>query len=131
MRVDPGNTLRYVGGVGMLGTGGFQCGGVYTSNDGGQSWTPSDLSGVYVTDVRLDPTDPKTAYACASFISGLLPKGGVWRSTDGGHTWDSLRLPVKGALRLAVSSDGSLVHAATPSGAYDLGLRKTRVVGPR
>ena len=131
LRVDPANAQHYIAGTGALGTGGFRCGGVFTSADAGATWTASDLAGVYVTDVRLDPSDPHGVYACASYIAGILPKGGVWRSSDDGRTWRSLRLPVNGALRLAVSADGTTVHAATPSGAYDLALRKTRVVAPR
>jgi hypothetical protein len=131
LRVDPANTQRYVAGVGALGTGGFRCGGVFTSSDAGATWTASDLSGVYVTDVRLDPSDPQSVFACASFIAGILPKGGVWRSSDDGRTWRSLHLPVNGALRLAVSADGTTLHAATPTGAYGLALRKTRIVAPR
>jgi len=131
LRVDPGNALHYVAGVGALGTSGFRCGGVFTSVNAGVSWTASDLSGVYVTDVRLDPSDPHGMFACASYIAGILPKGGVWRSSDDGQTWQTLHLPVNGALRLSVSAEGSAVHAATPTGAYDLALRKTRVVPPR
>jgi photosystem II stability/assembly factor-like uncharacterized protein len=131
LRVDPANALHYVAGTGALGTGGFRCGGVFTSDDAGATWTASDLSGVYVTDVRLDPRDPHGMFACASYIAGILPKGGAWRSSDDGRTWRSLHLPVNGALRLSVSAEGTAVHAATPTGAYDLALRKTRVVGPR
>lgn len=131
LRVDPANAVRYIAGAGLLGAGGFQCGGVFTSENAGESWTAGDLSGVYVTDVRLDPSDPHGAYACASYIAGILPKGGVWRSSDDGRTWRSLRLPVAGALRLAVSAGGRFVHAATPLGVYDLAIRKTRLLAPR
>ncbi|MFY9551685.1 MAG: hypothetical protein WAU32_11080 [Thermoanaerobaculia bacterium] len=130
LRVDPSNAVRYVAGAGVLGAGGFQCGGVFTTENAGGSWTASDLSGVYVTDVRLDPSDPHGAYACASYIAGILPKGGVWRSSDDGRTWHNLHLPVAGALRVAVSAGGR-VYAATPLGVYELAIRKTRVVGPR
>jgi len=131
LRVDPANAQRYVAGTGALGGSGFRCGGIFTSADAGATWSAGDLSGVYVTDVRLDPSDPHGMFACASYIAGILPKGGAWRSSDDGRTWRNLHLPVNGALRLAVSADGTTVHAATPTGAYDLALRKTRVIAPR
>ena len=131
LRVDPGNPSVFLAGTGLIGAGGFQCGGVYRSTNAGASWAAPSLSGVYVTDLAVDPTDATRVYACASFIAGILPPGGVWVSGDGGLSFSDTHLPATGALELAISSTGNLVHAATPVGVYERGVRRTRVVSPR
>jgi photosystem II stability/assembly factor-like uncharacterized protein len=125
LRVDPSNANALLAGTGVLGAG-FQCGGVYRSGDGGATWAPTALSGVYVTDVRFGPAGTGTAYACASYIAGLLPKGGAFGSADGGVTWQNLRLPTPSALKIAVSKTGRYVYAATSLGVYVRAPRETR-----
>jgi hypothetical protein len=44
----------------------------------------------------------------------------VYESFDGGATWSDTQLPALGAVRLALSSSGSLLHAATSIGVYTL-----------
>lgn len=129
--VEPNHSNVLVAGTGLLGASGFQCGGTFLSTDGGQSWTASDLSGVYVTDVAFEPGEAGRAYACATSIAGILPPGGVYVSTDGGRSFADTRLPTTGALALAVSASGRVVHATTPLGVYELGVRRTRTVAPR
>ena len=131
LRLDPSNPSVFVAGTGRLGAGGFQCGGVYRSENAGGTWTASSLTGVYVTDIAVIPADPSAVYASASHIAGLLPEGGVFGSADGGSTFYDLRLPVVSALHLALSTSGRLLYAATPFGAYVLRSRKTRVLEPR
>ncbi len=131
LRVDPTNPSAFLAGTGVLGAGGFQCGGVYRSANAGASWSGPGLSGVYVTDLAFDPTDATRVYACASYIAGILPPGGVYVSGDGGRTFGDSHLPTTGALELAVSATGNLVHAATPVGVYEREVRRTRVVPPR
>ncbi len=131
LRLLPSNPNVFLAGTGRLGPGGFQCGGVYLSENAGTTWVASALSGVYVTDLAVDTGDPSTFYASASYVPGILPRGGVFRTGDGGATWQDLRLPTSSALHLALSPSGRLLHAATPLGAYELRIRKTRVVEPR
>jgi len=131
LRIDPADPSAFLAGTGVIGARGFQCGGVYRSVDAGATWSAPGLSGVYVTDLAFDPTDPSRMYAGASYIAGILPPGGVYVSGDGGRTFGNLRLPMTGALDLAVSANGSLVHAATSLGVYEDSIRKTRVVPPR
>jgi photosystem II stability/assembly factor-like uncharacterized protein len=131
LRVDPGNAQVFVAGTGKLGSGGFECGGVFRSANSGKTWGNNALSGVYVTDVVIDPLSRSTFYASASYLSGILPRGGVFRSQDNGVTWTDLHVPALGALRLAMSPSGSQLHAATPIGVFDLGFRRTRTVPPR
>jgi photosystem II stability/assembly factor-like uncharacterized protein len=131
LRVDPSHAAVLVAGTGLLGAGGFQCGGVFRSENGGASWTAASLSGVYVTDVALERTDPARVYACASHVAGILPRGGVYVSGDGGRSFSDTHLPTTGALELAISATSRIIHAATPLGVYQRTVRKTRVVGPR
>jgi len=122
LRVSPEDPSAFVAGTGMTGSAGFQCGGIFRSADGGNSWTAASLSGVYVTDVEIDPNDPSRAYASAGYLAGVLPKGGVSGSLDGGATWSDLQLPQNGASRLALAPRGGLLYAATSLGVYQTAL---------
>ncbi len=86
--IDPTDTnVMYAGGV---------AGGVWTSTDAGQSWTPTDdfMQNLAVTSIVLDPDDPSVIYAGTGegvwansvFVRGL----GVFKSTDAGQTWSQL-----------------------------------------
>jgi photosystem II stability/assembly factor-like uncharacterized protein len=127
LRVDPSNASVLLAATGLLGAG-FQCGGVYRSVNGGGAWAATGLSGVYATDVRFGPPGTGAAYACASYIAGILPPGGAWSSADGGVTWENLRLPTTGALKIAASRTGRYVYAATPLGVFVRTERETRTV---
>lgn len=73
--------------------------GMYKSTDGGKSWrkTLGDSEWTGVTDIALDPRDPKLLYAAtwqrhrtvAAFMGGG-PGSGIHRSRDGGDTWEKL-----------------------------------------
>ena len=128
LAVDPANSQVLLAGTGLIGTGGFQCGGVYRSSDRGATWSAPGLTGVYVTDVAFDGDDPARAYAAATFITGILPPGGVYASGDGGQSFSSTRLPASGALEVAVSATGRALYAATPLGVYQQSVRRTQVV---
>lgn len=128
LRVDPTNPEVFVAGTGKLGSGGFECGGVFRSTNSGSTWGANALSNVYVSDVLIDPLSPGTLYASASYLSGILPKGGVFRSGDAGASWADLHVPALGAVRIALSASGTELHAATPIGVFDLGIRKPRQV---
>jgi photosystem II stability/assembly factor-like uncharacterized protein len=130
-QMDPSNANVLVAGTGSVGAGGSVCGGVFRSTDGGRTWGPIAISGIYVTDLVLDPRSPATVYAGASSLPGILPRGGVFESRDGGQSFVDLRLPASGALRLALSPSGRLLHAATPIGAFVRGFRRTSLLEPR
>jgi len=119
---DDENTVLVATGVIL---NGFLCGGVFKSTDGGETWSPNGVPGVYMTDVVIDARTPSTIYASASTLPPILPPGGVFQSRDGGATWTNLQLPAAGSVRLALSASGRLLHAATPIGVFDRGFRKT------
>lgn len=131
LRMDPSNANVLLAGAGSVGAGGAVCGGVFRSTDGGRTWGANTVPGYYMTDVVIDPRNPSLVYAGASSLAGILPRGGVFESRDGGASFVDLRLPASGALRLALSPSGRLLHAATPIGAFVRGFRRTTVVGPR
>lgn len=122
LRVSPASANALVAGTGVSGAAGFQCGGIFRSEDGGASWTAGSLSGVFVTDVEIDPNDTARVYASAGFISGVLPTGGVFASLDGGSGWTDMDLPLNGAARLALSSRGDRLYAATSLGVYAIAI---------
>jgi photosystem II stability/assembly factor-like uncharacterized protein len=64
-------------------------GGLYRSQDGGQSWLRFDKVQVHGTimSVALHPTDPDQVYIGARY------QGEVFGTQDGGNTWTALPLP--------------------------------------
>ena len=99
------------------GTGGFVCGnraptaGIYTSVDGGLTWTRK--SDGHATDLLIDPANANTLYAAFDSV-------GVRKSTDGGNTWSNLGggLPTAniGRVDLAFKASTSTVYATYENG---------------
>ena len=89
----------------------------YRSRDRGQSWTPvSHLPGANIAvSMVADVRDAQTVY-----LSG----NGVYRTRDGGATWENLGggAPLRSVTRLALSSNGAVLHAATQQGMWRLAL---------
>jgi hypothetical protein len=124
----------------------LECGGVFRTDDGGRSWTPTSLRNVFATSIAVDPSSPGIVYAGASKPGSHYPDGGAFRSSDGGRTWEriGLGLPDSGVLRIVVEPSGRAIHAGTLSGVYDYTIvpgtrppvvvprnRGTRVLPPR
>jgi photosystem II stability/assembly factor-like uncharacterized protein len=109
LAVDPIDSTTVWAGTGVGGNG------MYKSTDGGTTWRAAGLSGRFVYDVAADPVRPDWAYAGVG-------SGGVWRTIDGGKTWDAFGDELAGryAQGLAITSDGSTIHAAVrPGGVYE------------
>jgi photosystem II stability/assembly factor-like uncharacterized protein len=108
---DPNVVYLAVAGGGANGSSGNT--GVWTTTDGGGSWTnltTSISTTQSYTDVLLDPSDPtgNSLYAAVGSIGGSTLNG-VYRTTDGGSSWLVLGggLPngtVDGRIRLAAST---------------------------
>ena len=89
-------------------------GGLYRSDDGARTWTRtkgSNLDGLYLSEMAIDPLDPSTIYA----YTGPIDFSGRWallRSDDGGAAWTELEIgwPDEGATHyfdyLAVDLNG-------------------------
>jgi photosystem II stability/assembly factor-like uncharacterized protein len=91
------NTV-FVAAMGPLWAGGGER-GFYKTTDGGRTWRATLTAGEFtgVTDIALDPRDPRVIYAATyqrdrraySFVGGG-PESGIWKSLDGGETWTRL-----------------------------------------
>ena len=100
--------------------------GLYKSSDGGKTWNKvlGDDEWVGVTDVVIDPRNPKVMYAAtwqrnrtvAAYYGGG-PGSGLHKSTDGGDIWmkltEGLPKTEMGKIGLAISPiDPDVVYAA-------------------
>ncbi len=93
---------------------GFGHGGILRSDDGGQTWyavTSGLNTEAFVSDIVFDPTNPQNVYAADRF-------SGVYRSQDGGQSWQAFNdgLLMRDVNKLAISSDGAHLYAATEGG---------------
>jgi len=62
--------------------------GVYTSTDGGSTWTRSGLEKTRaIARVVVHPTDPKTAWVCSPGDVWQPGERGIYKTTDGGKSW--------------------------------------------
>lgn len=69
---------------------------VWSSTDGGASWTGTPLAGgSRVVDISVTDTGTVAALGVVPTADGQ-EQAGVWTSTDGGATWTSTTLPVQG-----------------------------------
>jgi len=134
--VHPENSEEiYVAVQGPLWTKGGER-GFYLTTDGGKTWerTLGNDEWTGVTDIVMDPTDPKTLYAAtwdrhrtvAAYMGGG-PGTGLHKSTDGGRTWKELKAGLPkgnlGKIGLAISPQKSNVLYA----AIELDRRKGAV----
>jgi hypothetical protein len=98
--------------VGYMGKSGI---GVFTSHDGGASWSQMGLNGQTVWSLAVDPADAQHVYAATASTPNIQ------ESVDGGKTWTPLVVTgagVKNVYCLAYSS-GQLL-AGTDSGLWKL-----------
>jgi hypothetical protein len=122
--------------------------GVYRSKDGGASWEKTLFvdARTGAIDVRIDPKNPDTVYACTyersrDRFDGNDPAvrfgagSGIWKSTDGGTTWARMQggaatgLPscTWGRSGIDVAPDGAvLLIVETERSGWAKGDRKDR-----
>jgi photosystem II stability/assembly factor-like uncharacterized protein len=85
---DPSRLYAVVGGAGF-----------FTSNDGGATWRQLPRLENWITQLVVDPSQPRTLYAAAR---------GLIKSTDGGQTWSRLPVASDGAIAVAPSAPNVL-----------------------
>ena len=79
--VDPENPRRlYLAAWGRRGSAKAIGGGVFLSDDAGQTWRHTLATDQHIYDVTVDPRNPSILYACGFESS-------VWKSTDRGESW--------------------------------------------
>lgn len=96
--VDSANPQHVLAGssTGIFGVGGvlgspLPIRGIYSSSDGGVSWTlsASPAAQVRISRIVQDPLTPAVWWAGASLVSGQTG-GGLLKSTDNGATWSAV-----------------------------------------
>ncbi|HTQ80393.1 MAG TPA: hypothetical protein VMM92_10380, partial [Thermoanaerobaculia bacterium] len=123
LAIDPSHSGHLFTIVGLFGTS-----LLFTSTDGGLSWSPSGLplpsltsAGTTVLSLVLDPRRPLVLYA------GLL-EGGILRTSDLGTTWTALTsglppIDTSGSLVADPQNPGILYAGTVGSGIYRIQLR--------
>jgi photosystem II stability/assembly factor-like uncharacterized protein len=62
--------------------------GVYTSSDGGTTWSKAGLENTRaIARIVVHPTDPKTAWVCSPGDVWQPGERGIYKTTDGGKSW--------------------------------------------
>lgn len=103
---------------------GAASGGLWQSNDGGQSWTThsDDLPTLGVSDILINYNNPDTMYIGTGDRDGGDAYGlGVMKSKDGGKNWDFANEGMGNAtvsMMVMHNSDPNIIHAATSRGIY-------------
>ena len=103
--IDPQNPKRV-----YLGIDGDDHGGLFISDDGGESWqrSPGQPGSLKIYNgLSVDPREPNRIYWGASG-----KKGGVYRSEDYGNTWKNVFRAQKDIYDLTVSPSG-VIYVAT------------------
>jgi len=94
-------------------------GHIWSSADGGRTWSPGQGLGAFfsVMDVLPSPTDPDVCYIAGSGYDG----NPVYRTTDGGATWESHSQGLPGTMGDALAFDDPVrqeLYAATEAGPF-------------
>jgi photosystem II stability/assembly factor-like uncharacterized protein len=118
--IVPHPTMQNTMWVGSVG------GGVWRTDNGGQSWAPVDdlMANLAVTCLVMDPTNPNIIYAGTGegFSNGDALRGaGIFRTTNATN-WSQLSsttgVNFQSINRLAMSPNGNTLLAATPKGIF-------------
>ena len=100
----------------FLGTGGGTSGegnGIFRSTDGGNIWTQSGLSDLFIWDIEIDGN--------GNIFVGTSKEGRIFRSSDNGDNWSQV-------YNSSVSSNITNCLLYTPSGSVLAGLDGTGIV---
>jgi hypothetical protein len=102
-------------------------GGIWKTTNSGASWAPVDdfMGNLAVSSLVMHPLDPNVMYAATGegfFNDDGIAGAGIFKSADGGTTWSQLPATAywefREMCRVAISSDGAVLLAATRTGLY-------------
>jgi photosystem II stability/assembly factor-like uncharacterized protein len=101
----------------------FDPGGLYRSNDGGNTWRSIlwlNQDDTTVRDIEIHPSDSRTVYLGVGVSPGQQGPGLVLKSTDGGQSWTRARTDFPAWVNdlAIVPAQPSTLYAATYGGAY-------------
>jgi photosystem II stability/assembly factor-like uncharacterized protein len=83
--LDPADPQRiYLTAWGVAHLSGDTGGGLFVSNDGGETWRQIFNESQHVYDATVDSKDPKVLYVCGFDAA-------AWRSADGGQSWRRIK----------------------------------------
>jgi photosystem II stability/assembly factor-like uncharacterized protein len=121
LEVAPSNANRlYLSGY-RYDAGGLKVHSLFTSGDGGQSWTAlpvgdfQTMSFSTIDIVGISKTDPRVVFARVN-VEDNLNTDAVYRSADGGQSWTKI-LSKTGPVAFLVRANGDLLAASAMSGA--------------
>ena len=118
--VAPSNgNIIYAGGN----AGDYSKGVLYSTANGGASWTRLNWASRSIEAIGVDPQDPKIVYAATSW-------DGTYRSADGGQTWTKSIGPSGAASILVNRANPNEVFSGGGDGVYrstDRGLTWTDI----
>src|SRR2546425_1539418 len=87
--------------------------GVFTSTNGGASWSASNngLPNRGVTGLAIDPRNPNTIYAA---IPASSNDAGLFKSTNGGASWSRTSIPSTSITTVAIAfSNPNIIYAGS------------------
>jgi photosystem II stability/assembly factor-like uncharacterized protein len=102
-----------------------ESGGLFRSENGGDTWTHVDSLHVLYTNAVAFAKDPKVALLTASEDSSVSNHGGIWRSEDGGKTWTQIPSPSPpswaaakrlSAYEISIAADSGKIYVASSFG---------------
>jgi photosystem II stability/assembly factor-like uncharacterized protein len=98
--------------------------GVFKSIDGAESWAPTALTNTFVSQLAIDPQNPRILYAATT--GTLFESAAIYKTTDGGVSWTALARGGFGKSVLSIDpQDSSTIYAGEGGCCSDGGLHKS------
>ncbi len=112
---------------------GAAAGGVFKTEDGGNSWTSifTDQATASIGDIAIAPSDPNVIWVGtgeANIRNDVIDGRGVFRSTDGGHSWTAAGLPDAGQISRVIVSPTNPMDVFVAAVGHAWGPNATRGV---
>jgi hypothetical protein len=98
-----------------------ESGGLFRSENGGQTWTHVDSLPVFYTNAVAFAKDPQFVIVTASEDFSVSNRGGIWRSENGGKAWTQVSPPWAtakplNAYEISIAPDTGKIYVASNYG---------------